>query len=221
MLGLLKAAFAGDLAEVQRLIRGGASVREVDDFGRNALMGATIFGHIPVVQWLLNTADASITDTDQMGCTVFSLAAKCGKHSTVQWLLQEGGANITDVTMELNDLTGELESRSVWDSILDNPMFSFDVPALEPDFTSLLQIMVLLDDAPTNFVTKLLGHDAAIVFRIVFPGQRIRALRPSYLEQQEASIDTHCPLPGVLLAIVTAYAEPTAEDMWTDWIHWM
>jgi hypothetical protein len=221
MLGLLKAAFAGDLAEVQRLIRGGASVHQVDEFGRNALMGATIFGHIPVVQWLLSTADASITDTDERGCTVLSLAAKCGQHSTVQWLLEEGGANITDVTMELNELLGVLELRSVWDSLLENPILCYSVPTAEPELTSLLKVMVLFGDAPPNFVTKLLGHDADVVFRIVFPGQRIRALRPSYLGQQRASVDAHCPLPAVLLAIVTAYAEPTAEDMWTDWIHWM
>jgi hypothetical protein len=56
---------------------------------------------------------------------------------------------------------------------------------------------------------------------IATQGRHIRALQTSYLDQQQASVDSHCPLPAVLLAIATAYAEPTSEDMCTDWIRWM
>jgi hypothetical protein len=43
-----------------------------------------------------------------------------------------------------------------------------------------------------------------------------RTQLPAYLEQQEASIVAHCPLPGVLQPLVAEYAAPTSEDMWTD-----
>jgi ankyrin repeat protein len=188
------------------------------DSGRNALMGAAVFGHTSVVQWLLRTAEAHIADKDQQGATVLSLAAKCGRYSTVQWLLEEGGANITDISANMSDMTlseppDELEPKSVWDSVADNLWLCPD----ESELTSLLKVMVLLGDAPTNFIYKLPLEYAVIIVR----GTPIRALRPLYREQQQASVDAHCPLPAVLLAIVTAYAEPTIEDMWTDWICWM
>jgi hypothetical protein len=214
MPGLLDAAFGGHLAEIQRLIREGANVHEVDDSGRNALMGAAVFGHTPVVQWLLETAEARIADTDQRGSTALSLAATYGRHSTVQWLLEEGGAKITDESFsKQSEPPYKTEVKSVWDSVAD----SLWVPPVEAELTSLLKVMVLLGDAPTTFIAKLQLHEAEIAFR----GLQIRALRPPYLEQQQASIDAHCPLPAVLLAIVTTYVKPTTEDMWTNWIRWL
>jgi hypothetical protein len=77
--------------------------------------------------------------------------------------------------------------------------------------------MVLLDDAPTDFITKLLPQNTDVVTQ----GRQIRALRPSYLGRQRASISNDSPLPSVLQSIVVAYAKPTPEDMWTDWVQWL
>jgi hypothetical protein len=82
--------------------------------------------------------------------------------------------------------------------------------------------MVLLGDAPSDFIVKLSDYSGdPRPAKIAAWGPQVRALRPSYLEQQHASVDANCPLPAVLSSIVTAYAEPTAKDMLIGWIHWM
>jgi ankyrin repeat protein len=189
--------------KVQRIIREGASIHEVDEVGRNALMFAVINYHIGVVKWLLKTGGACIADTDVHGMTALYFAARYGRYSLVQWLLEEGGAKISDVVVI------DSESKSIWDFI---PMSS---NILEQK--SLLKVMVLLDDAPPNFVANLKRHHA----KITSQGRQIRALRPVYMEQQHALMKATCPLPAVLQSIVVAYAAPTPEDMWTDWAQWI
>jgi hypothetical protein len=205
MPGLLDAARVGDLATVQRVIREGASVHEENSIGRNALMLAVIFNHAHVVHWLLTSGGARISDTDVNGAPALALAGGCYRYSIAQWLLEEGGARITDFTM----LRGK--TKSVWDYL------RVRTGANGVEFVSLLKVMVLLDDAPLDFIAKL----SAQIAQIATQGRRLRALRPSYLEQQQALIETSCPLPAVLQSIVAAYAEPTPEDMWTDWVQWI
>jgi hypothetical protein len=82
---------------------------------------------------------------------------------------------------------------------------------------SLLKVMVLLSNAPTDFIAKLSPQEAEIATL----GRQIRALRPSYLEQQHALIGSSSPLPAVLQSIVASYAEPTPKDIWTEWVRWM
>jgi hypothetical protein len=36
------------------------------------------------------------------------------------------------------------------------------------------------------------------------------------MEQQQAAVVAHCPLPAVLQSVVTAYGVTTPEDMWAD-----
>jgi hypothetical protein len=200
---VLDAARDGDLDELQRLIGEGASVHEVDSDGENALMQAVLHAHAPVAHWLLKEGGARISDTTQEGRTVFLFALEFAHCSLVQWLLEEGGANITDTAV----MNGK--HKSVWD------LYNFN--ELGYGLKSLVKVMVLLDDASNDFIAKLSPQNADVVTQ----GRQIRALRPSYLEQQHALIDTHCPLPTVLQSIVATYAEPTSEDMWTDWVQWM
>jgi hypothetical protein len=77
---------------------------------------------------------------------------------------------------------------------------------------SLLKVMVLLADAPPDFVAKLSPAHAELATR----GLQLRAQLPSYLEQQKALVVAHCPLPAVLQPIVFGLAAPTPEDMWTE-----
>jgi ankyrin repeat protein len=207
MSGLLQATCDGDLNEMQRLIGEGASVHEVGrnglNRGWNALMYAILHDHAHIVHWLVKEGGARIFDADEYGRTALSNAVYFGSYGLVQWLLEEGGANITDTAV----IDGEY--MSVWDH--------FNFNELASGLQSLLKVMVLLGDAPPDFISELSPRHAHIVMK----GRRIRALRSSYLEQQRTSIETNCNLPAVLQSIVVAYAEPTPEDMWTDWAQWM
>jgi hypothetical protein len=80
------------------------------------------------------------------------------------------------------------------------------------ELSSLLKVMVMLDDAPAAFVATLSPHHAKLCAR----GCQLRAQLPSYLEQQRVAVVAHCPLPGVLQSLVAAYAVVTPEDMWAD-----
>jgi hypothetical protein len=81
-----------------------------------------------------------------------------------------------------------------------------DVDAL----ASLLKVMVLLADAPPDFVAKLSPAHAELATR----GRQLRAQLPSYLEQQRGLVVAHCPLPAALQPIVYGLAMFTPEDMW-------
>jgi hypothetical protein len=80
---------------------------------------------------------------------------------------------------------------------------------------SLLKVMVLLADAPPDFVAKLSPVHAKLATR----GRQLRAQLPSYLEQQWALVVAHCPLPAALQPIVFGLAAPTPENMWTEGLH--
>jgi hypothetical protein len=207
MSGLLEAARVGDLAKVQRLVKDGASVHEVNSDGENALIFAVIFGHTPVVHWLVNEGGARISDANREGRTAILFAGDYGRHSLVQWLLEEGGADITD----------EVVIRGIhynlW-TLFCSHSRSFES---DTDLQSLLKVMVLFSDGPPKFVAKLSPQ----LVQLATQGRQIRALRPSYLQQQLAVIETICLLPTVLQSIVVTYAESTPEDMWTDWARWM
>jgi hypothetical protein len=134
------------------------------------------------------------------------MAANCGHYFIVELMLKECDALITDVPVQEDG-----HSYTVWDtiSICGWRGLAADVSA------ELCQ--VLLDDAPAIFIVKISPQNADVVTR----GRQIRALRPSYLEHQRASTSNHSPLPAVRQSIFAAYAEPTQEDMWTDWVRWM
>jgi hypothetical protein len=80
---------------------------------------------------------------------------------------------------------------------------------------SLLKVMVMLEDTPECFTAELALHSTKLA-EIATRGRQLRAQLPSYLEQQQASIVTHCPLPTVLQLLVAEYAVVVPEDMWTD-----
>ena len=82
------------------------------------------------------------------------------------------------------------------------------------ELSSLLKVMVMLEDAPADFIARLSPHDAELCTR----GRQSRAQLPSCREQQRAAVVAHCPLPAVLLPLVVsaAYAATTPEDMWAD-----
>jgi hypothetical protein len=164
---------------------------EMDGLGRNALLVAVL-------------------NDRANGRTALSMAIACNRYGLVQWLLEEDGADIND------KLVIQGKHGSVWDHLRVHLHHNtiVDTPT---GLQSLLQFMVLLDDAPPDFIAKLSRQNTEIAIQ----GRQIRVLRPSYLEQQHALITATSPLPTVLQSIVATYAEPTPEDMWTDWMQWM
>lgn len=62
-INLINAALAGDLAQVQAMIRAGTNINAARDGGWTSLMNATLQGHLPIVQYLLSMqADVNIRD---------------------------------------------------------------------------------------------------------------------------------------------------------------
>jgi ankyrin repeat protein len=206
MTEFLIAARDGEHDEMQRLIGEGASVHKVElSSGTNALMYAAYNDNAHVVLWLLKEGGARLVDVNARGWIAFAIAANRGHYSLVECMLKESGALITNVTFG----DGGKSIKTVWNSLMEFPGFASNVSA---ELSSLLKVMVLLDDAPTDFITKLLPQNTDVVTQ----GRQIRTLRPSYLVHQLASVSNESPLPSVLLSIVVAYAKPTSEDMWTD-----
>jgi hypothetical protein len=88
---------------------------------------------------------------------------------------------------------------------------------LAAQLASLLKVMVLIEDAPSEFIVKLSPQNAELITR----GRHLRAHLTSYLVQQRTSVRMHCPLLDVLRPLVLTYAAPTNADMWVDWARWM
>jgi hypothetical protein len=172
-------------------------VLETDDLGYTALLEAAFCGHIQIMHWLLTEGGSSLTEKDTDGTHALSQTASNSHFPAMQYLLKEQGASIKE-----KDNNGD----TVWDEL----NFWGDESAAE--LSSLLKVMVMLDDAPADFNTRLLQQHADICTQ----GRQLRAQLPSYLEQQRAAVVAHCFLPAVLQCLVAAYAVTTPDDMWTD-----
>jgi ankyrin repeat protein len=107
MSGLLAAASAGNLRKIQRLLKKGASIHEIDEIGRNALMHAVINSH---TYGVLKVGKARISDATKGGKNALSFTLACGRYGIVQWLLEEGSANITATVVLENG-----EHYNVWE----------------------------------------------------------------------------------------------------------
>jgi hypothetical protein len=197
---LLDAAQNGDRETVKCLVAEGADVKESNRYGFTPFMRAAWHGHIPIMHWLLTEGGSTLTEQSTIRTTALLLAARGAHVPAVQYLLDERGASISE-----SDNFG----RTVWKELW-NPINSRGGSADE--LSSLLKVMVVLDDAPTDFIAKLLPHDAELCTR----GRLLRVQLPSYLEQQRAAVVAHCSLSAVLQSLVAVYATATPEDMWAD-----
>jgi hypothetical protein len=226
----MHAARNGDIAGIKQIIAEGGSINERDEEGHTVLMSAAVEAHIATVRYLVFECGSSLTETDHNGFNPLHVAAMMGHAELVQWFIEEGGASVN--AKSLSGLTCLLTAaheghfaatqylleaggasmtetdnhgQTVW-TILQ--LVNTDDEAL----SSLIKIMVMLEDAPADFIAKLSTVHTEIATR----GRQLRAQLPSYLEQQRATIVAQCPLPAVLHSLVTEYAATTPGDMWTD-----
>jgi hypothetical protein len=199
MSDLQDAICEGYLEEVKRLVAEGADVKEGNDLGFTALLWAAFYGHISIMDWLLSEGGSSLAEhTILHGTKALMLTAIKGHFPAVQYLLEERGVSIS-------------ETNNAGDTVWANIRWQGNDGA---DLSSLLKVMVMLEDAPADFIATLSPY--SMHADICTRGRQLRAQLPSYLEQQQATLVAHCPLPAVLQSVVTTYAVITPEDMWAD-----
>jgi ankyrin repeat protein len=191
-----------DLEEVKQLVAEGADVAEADNLGYTALLEAARFGNKRIMHWLLTEGGSSLTERTLHGRHALMIAARMNHLRAMQYLLEERGAPLTK-----SSVFGDTE----WGNIDVDVRTAL---AHSDDLTSLLKVMVMLEDAPADFIAnpRLSPQHADICAR----GRQFRAQLLSYLEQQQTAIVAHCPLPAVLQSLVAAYAATNPKDMWTD-----
>jgi hypothetical protein len=166
---LIDAIYDGDLESVKRLFAEGADVKKRYNVFTPFLRAAA-HGYIPIMHWVLTEGGSSLAEQTLCGGESALLLAACnGRFSAMQWLLEEQGASIAD----LND-----DGRSVWIH-LSRSYLSEEQEMVVAELSSLLKIMVMLQDAHVDFIAKLLPQHAEICTR----GRQLRAQLPSYLEQ--------------------------------------
>jgi ankyrin repeat protein len=198
MSALLDAVRDGGLKRIQRLIAEGADVQERDPTGFTPFLWAAYNGNMPIMHWLLTEGGSSLAErTVTSGASALLLAASSARFRAVQYLLEQGAL------MTERDSLG----RTVWSELL-----SVYRDGNTAEISSLLKVMVLLDDTPANFFARLSPQHAELCTR----GQQLRAQLSSYLEQQRATVVAHCLLPNVLRSLVATYAATTPGDMWVD-----
>jgi ankyrin repeat protein len=201
MAALMDAVDKGDLESVKRLVVEGSDVKERHIFGYTPLLYAALRGKIPIMHWLLTEGGSSLVEKDERGAQALLIAASMGRFAAMQYLLEKQGALIT----ERDD-----EGLYAWKQLPRNILRYRRNGTAE--LSSLIKVMVMLEDAPMFMMNRLSPHDAELCTR----GRELRAQLPTYLEQQRAAVVTHCPVPSVLQSVVAAYAVTTPEDMWAD-----
>ena len=92
---LIAYSAAGDVPNVQRLIKEGTNVNDADDNGTTPLYMASQEGHHETVKLLLD-ADADVNAADSNGFTPLLVASLQGHHETVKLLL-DAKANVNVV----------------------------------------------------------------------------------------------------------------------------
>jgi hypothetical protein len=143
-------------------------------------------------QLLAEGADINEVGMDGWGVVLHAIMGE--QVAALSWLLTEGEASIDDV--------GEY----LWTSL---PSENADAAEL----SSLLKVLVMLEDAPVHFISRCSPQHAELCER----GRQFRAQLPSYRVQQQESVMTICPLPTVLQSIVAGYAATTPRRHVDGW----
>lgn len=92
---IFSASALGSLRKLQWLVVQGGSLTNKDKDGDNALHVAAANGHLPVVQWLVETCQMSLAEKGLEDRTPALWAALCGHLEALKWLVAQGGS-LTD-----------------------------------------------------------------------------------------------------------------------------
>jgi hypothetical protein len=171
-----------------------------DDYGYTLFSRTARHGRRPIMHWLLTKGGSSLAERTFCGESALLLAARFKHFPVEQYLLEEQGSSINQ---------SAIDGSSVWTYL---PLSIHIRHYNDAELSSLLKVMVMLEDAPVDIIAKLSPQHAKICTR----GRQLRAQLPSYLVQQRAAVVAHCDLPTVLQSLVTAYAATTPEDMWAN-----
>jgi hypothetical protein len=210
MSALVDAAANGVVVEVQRLLKEGASVNEVDQWGRPAMKAVVDNWDIThVVRTLMikclikeGSADIDAVLFVHMGrnYSLVTLFAMMACYPMVLWLLEEGAA------IPIN----------IWHNVAKARHYEGEDAG---ELSSLLKVLTLLPMSPYQdlglppFVATLSPQHVDLFVR----GRQLRAWLSLYVKQQQTSLRMHCALPVVLQTIVIAVALPTPipEELWS------
>jgi ankyrin repeat protein len=166
-----------DATEVQRLLREGASLSELDVYGKFAMYMAVNEGHTLVVKCLIKEGGSDIDAVITSGSTKHSallLAFHDGNYVLAQCLIKEGALIPSDIWWFLK-ITYNLERADA------------------AELSSFLKVVILLPMSPDQdkflpaFLAELSPQHAELCTR----GRQLRDRLPAYLEQQQTSICTH------------------------------
>lgn len=160
---LIAAAERGDLAEVQRLLAAGTSVRAQDAQGRTALVAATYGGHTGVARALI-AAGADVNTKDQLQNSAFLLAGARG-HTEIVRMTLAAGADLKSTNRFGGTALipachyGHVETVRL---LLQTPIDIDHVNRLGR--TALLETIILGDGGPahTEIVRLLIGRGANV-----------------------------------------------------------
>lgn len=158
---LIRAAAAGDSAEVARLLQAGASVLGRDLRGRTALIAAAANGHVPVVRQLIN-AGANVNAQDDDRDTPLLIAGARG-HAEVARILAAAGADLTARNRFGGTALIPAAHYGHVDTVRTLLQTSIDVNHVNDlGWTALLEAVVLGDGGPAHqeIVRLLLAHGA-------------------------------------------------------------
>jgi hypothetical protein len=158
MADLMFAVRTGELDRVKRLVAKGFDVKENCN-GGTVLLYAAHHGHIPIMHWLLTEGGSSLAERSTDGKSALLLAACNECFSAMQWLLEKQGASINesgdDGSSVWTYLPSDVDERGLMQTGHDNTA----------ELSSLLKVMVMLQDAPVDIIAKLSPQHAEICTR--------------------------------------------------------
>ena len=174
---LIRAAAAGRLAEVERLLEGGARVETTDAAGRTALVAAAYGNHVDVAETLVEAgADVNVEDDSQQSAFLIA-TSEVGDDTRLLELTLANGADV-DAKDSYNG-TGLIRAADrgfvrIVRRLLATEMDVDHVNRL--DWTALLEAVILGDGDPAHTeVVRLLVEEGAADVTIP-DGQGVTAL---------------------------------------------
>jgi hypothetical protein len=178
-----------DDAKVQRLLKDGGCVKELDQWGRSAMKVAV--GNHNLHDMVKTLLDECLIETGGADIEAV-LFATCACYPMILWLLEKCAtipANIWHNVAKASHYGGEdaAELSSLLKVLTQLPMSPYQDLGLPPFFATL-------SPQHTDIVTR---------------GRQLQARLSLYVKKEQTFVRMHCALPAVLQAIVTAYALPT------------